>query len=283
MIAYLYAKTQDIDLAFAGISDHILLAKNGAGAIYYPELQINKIDALNPGEGYLVYMTAADTLECPVPPKTPPLKSKPTAGSIYTTKFANPSCNNATVILSSTMPDGTEITAYNTSGDILGSGLISNGVAAISIYGDDEFTDEIDGATSGENIRFKAQFANIEQDLELTDIKGVISNEEYSSITYHTNDLISAKVSNEVVSAAGLLGLYPNPTTNNAELSINLLQQSDLIIELYDNNGKRIKEVYQGQYINSLTIDTSDLPSGTYQVMVKTQNKTETIRLLIVK
>jgi hypothetical protein len=281
MIAYLYDTSQDIGVAFAGINSNILLAKNGGGAIYYPELLIDQINNLNPGEGYLVYMTAKDTLEYPTPPQTPPLK--PTAGSVYTTKFANPSCNNATVILSSSMPDGTEITAYNTSGDVLGSGLISNGIAAISIYGDDEFTDAIDGAKIGENIRFKAQFANIEQDLELTDIKGVISNMEYSSITYHTNDLISAKVSNEVVSTGGLLSLYPNPTTNNAELSINLLQQNDLTIELYDNNGKRIKEVYQGQYINSLTINTSDLPSGTYQVMVKTQNETETIRLLIVK
>jgi hypothetical protein len=77
--------------------------------------------------------------------------------------------------------------------------------------------------------------------------------------------------------------LKPNPSGFQTELIMNFKILDDISIELYDNTGKLLRQIYQGQYINSLIIDTSDLPSGSYQIMVKSKNKMETAKLIIVK
>jgi hypothetical protein len=57
MISYTNDKSMPIATAFAAISSKVFLVKNGAGAIYLPSAGINGIGNLNPGEGYLIYMT----------------------------------------------------------------------------------------------------------------------------------------------------------------------------------------------------------------------------------
>jgi len=65
MITYLRDTPLDIAVALADLSDTIVLAKNVAGQVYWPSLPLNQIGDMLPGQGYLVYLSAPDTLTYP--------------------------------------------------------------------------------------------------------------------------------------------------------------------------------------------------------------------------
>jgi hypothetical protein len=283
MISYLCDAKQPISSGFADINSNVLLAKNGGGAIYYPGYGIDQIDTLDPGQGYLVYMLAADTLDYPLRKGS----LKVPAGSVtpFETKFAKPSPNNATVIIESNMPDGTEIEAYNSIGVLVGSGIVREGKSPIAIYGDDQFTEEIDGAKRDEIITFKAIDGSFRQDLTVEEVRSVLSEEKLDAVRYSTNALIHAKVSGDFTPTGGIadLTINPNPAENEAVLGINFAISGDITVEIYDLNGDRISEVYSGKATEQITIDTSKLPSGTYQAVVKTNDAVRTVRFAVVR
>ena len=51
--------------ALASIRDHLVLAKNGAGEVYWPDYGINQLRDMQPGEGYQVYLASSGTLFYP--------------------------------------------------------------------------------------------------------------------------------------------------------------------------------------------------------------------------
>ena len=65
LIAYLRADAMPVQTALASINDPLHLVKNGAGEVYWPEFGINQIGDMQPGQGYMVYMTAPGTLTYP--------------------------------------------------------------------------------------------------------------------------------------------------------------------------------------------------------------------------
>ena len=282
MFAYTCSREQAIGTALATINANLLVVKDPTGKIYIPG-SYNFIGNLKPGEGYRAYLTTAVNLVYP----TPPVLKTTANHSIYSTRFEEPGINNETVILSGNLTNGTEVIAYNSNDLLVGSGKFENGTALVVLYADDEYTDVIDGAREGENIRFTLlrSNSNYEQAVELSEIKDMISNTTYSNITYKTDGFIQAKIAgtNSENINSDILTLTPNPANTSTELSINLTDEDNLTIELYSNDGKKLDELYKGEYLDKLSIATQNLASGTYQILVKTDDNVEMIRLLIVK
>ena len=54
------------ETAWASLGGDLLLAKNSDGLVYWPDLGINQIGSLQPGQGYQIYMNAESTLSYPV-------------------------------------------------------------------------------------------------------------------------------------------------------------------------------------------------------------------------
>ncbi len=65
MISFLMSEETDITTALAGISNDLLLVKDGDGKVYFPNLTINTIGTMKPGKGYYIYMKNAATLDYP--------------------------------------------------------------------------------------------------------------------------------------------------------------------------------------------------------------------------
>ncbi len=65
LISYLPLTALPIEYALNGVSDALLLVKNGDGDLYWPDFGINQIGDMQPGEGYLIYMTGARSLTYP--------------------------------------------------------------------------------------------------------------------------------------------------------------------------------------------------------------------------
>ena len=77
-------------------------------------------------------------------------------------------------------------------------------------------------------------------------------------------------VSKEIVDQVKLptLETYPNPTSGNVNIKYNIPVRTDVLIELYDINGNKVKDLvstsqlYEGTYI--YPADLSELSNGTY-------------------
>jgi hypothetical protein len=64
-MAFMMQDETDITVALAGIANDLLIVRDGSGKIYFPFLNLNQIETLKPGEGYLIYMKNSATLDYP--------------------------------------------------------------------------------------------------------------------------------------------------------------------------------------------------------------------------
>lgn len=79
--------------------------------------------------------------------------------------------------------------------------------------------------------------------------------------------------------------LYPNPTSNETSVNISLVNSSDVAVTLLNNVGQ---VVYQSTVTlnagsNKVNIDTKNLASGIYNVLVATENGSVTKKLSVTK
>jgi hypothetical protein len=281
-LAYLCDTEQDIEDALDNVSSNLLLVKNMVGHVYFPYLQITQLDKMKPGEGYLIYMNVKDTLIYPEPAGVIKGLANYTA---TVNRFENPTPFNQTLILETELTDGTEIVAYSEAGLLVGTGVVDNGIAVFAVYGDNEYTDEIDGLRNGEKIKFKAIYPDqsFEYAVKTDKISDLFSGAEYNELKFETNAVTTAKIASEMISDKEALSIMPNPAKSQTTLHLNLKSDSNISIELYDLDGKLITNLYSGTLIEKLNIDTSNLSAGTYAIIARDDNNVETIRFVVVK
>ena len=65
LVSYLPMTAAPIEQELASISSSLVLVKNGAGKLYWPEFGINQIGDMQPGEGYSMYLSSPATLTYP--------------------------------------------------------------------------------------------------------------------------------------------------------------------------------------------------------------------------
>jgi len=89
----------------------------------------------------------------------------------------------------------------------------------------------------------------------------------------------------ELQSIAGM-SIYPNPTSSNAVLAIELTNASEVEVVLLNANGQIVQSV-ANQYFEAgkqeLTIDCTELSSGLYYAAVRNENGTQLMKLSVVK
>jgi len=67
------------------------------------------------------------------------------------------------------------------------------------------------------------------------------------------------------------LAVYPNPTTDFVNLSLNLENSSDVQVEMFDVQGKRVMDkTWSSLQQETVVINVQDLVTGTYTMKIKT-------------
>lgn len=101
--------------------------------------------------------------------------------------------------------------------------------------------------------------------------------------TVKYNEFLSVQENTDVIEAIG--NLYPNPSTNNAQLSIVLKQESPVKIQVFNNLGSLVyngnEQKLSGK--NKLSVDCTNFTSGLYFVTVTAGDSKITKRLVINK
>lgn len=95
-----------------------------------------------------------------------------------------------------------------------------------------------------------------------------------------TKEMISAVSIDENTSIN--LGLYPNPASSQVTLLYDNLNEDLAIITVYDLQGKVVySNDFYGEGFNKQTVDVSFLNAGIYNVVIKSENRLGTQKLII--
>jgi hypothetical protein len=80
------------------------------------------------------------------------------------------------------------------------------------------------------------------------------------------------------------ISLFPNPVSDNANISFTLNSNSDLTVQVFDLNGRVIKSIYNDQPFtagrHNENFNVNDLPLGTYIVLVKSNTDQKVVKFI---
>jgi len=288
IISYLRDLPHDIEDALKTLTDEnaLVIAKNNEGKVYMPEYDINDIGNMVPGQGYQVYLNKAATLLYP-----PNSYGKIINSIVYNspkklvTQFSNTG-NNATLLLKIDTDDGVEIGAFDSKGMLVGSGIVSNNNAVITIWGTDLNPEIGYGAKVGEEIFIKALEPWTESliDLKLVQIKSILNDQVLPIIKFNTNDVYYAETDFNL--NINSLNLNPNPVSNFLNISFAILSPGLTKISLVTMLGVELEIISHKHFetgFYEINFNVEKFSQGVYHIMLENSTTSASKSFVIVK
>jgi hypothetical protein len=292
LVSYLRNSQMPVATALASLGNTLIIAKNGLGQMYVPAYNVNQIGNMLPGQGYFINVNTAGNLTYP---QNGVLKAIAGIDNTPLAKVLVPSLpntgNNASLIIEiSSSYEGYEIGVWNVRNELIGSGVVHNGVAAVNIWGDDNTTPTLEGAAEGEALTVRllnVNSGNLEN-VKLVGIKNVINNSDLDNLVYAGNSLMIAKAETDNQFVPNELGvkIAPNPFSSTTNIEFNMPTEGTVTVDLYTLQGSQIGSLANGNYkqgINNLTFDGSKLASGVYNLIVRFGSQQVSQMMIIVR
>jgi len=284
MISYYPRQDVDAVVALSGIVDVLLIAKDGEGRFYSPPFLFCNMGDMSAGNGYLVkieedvqliYRTEEEQLAAS-PVRLSQLKP------VHLPIVTSTGINMSLLLRSAEALDG-EVGAY--SGDLLvGSGVMTDGICGLAVWGDDETTDAKDGSLEGEGfvLRYIDSSTGRESELEVRNItagKGLV---------YATNSLLVGDVSMrpEIPHEFYLNQPYPNPFNSTTTLTYGIPEAADVSINIYDISGRFVGSLVNGRVKpghHKVTWSPHEAPTGIYVVRCVAGGKRGSLKVALIR
>jgi len=259
MIAYLPQDPLDAEAAWENIADNLLVAKDYLGRFWLPSRNFNNLTPLQPGQGYLLKLNAADTLIYPNAQRgrLAGLVENPFSG-----EFTPPSPDNMSLLISLPEPISSgSIRLFDAEGNLSGLGTVSTsewiGVAAWA----EEKSGEA-GFAEGEPITaIWRDMRGIERFLNVSPLEG--------ETRYMTNGLaiLDASFKTGILPESVTLSASPNPFNGQTNVKVSLPAVGRIKLDLYDNTGRlaaRLAETDESPGDHYFPLDLAQLPAGLY-------------------
>lgn len=259
--------------ALASIEDNLLLVKNNVGGLYIPIYGINTLMNMQPGSGYYIYMNEEAELIYPAnSAQKADLHNFITPNPQHLIPSLINTGNNATLLLTIENNDGNEIGVFNENNELIGSGVVHNGIAAITIWGDNSLTSNIDGAKDNEYLNIKLYNLNTKsyRDISLTYIKEITNNLNEGFI-YQTNAIYFAKATTSDENTGLSIKSIPNPVTSTTTFEFNLTEDGEAVIQIYNSTGELVANIARDSYsagLNRVSFDATNLANGVYNIVL---------------
>ncbi|MCF8457826.1 MAG: hypothetical protein K9H62_18005 [Bacteroidales bacterium] len=283
-LGYLRKAPAPINVMLSPVVSEVNLVKNGNGQIYWPQWGINAIGNMMPGEGYQIKMNSQQILTYPANSIMYSKVEMMQPQNRYFKKAINTGNNMSLGLLTHEMNYGTEIGVFNQSGLPVGCAVVDGNFTAITLWGDDETTLEIDGLVEGEEftVRTYSNLSGLENNL--TGLDWIEGNGRYEKNKISVGALVSGL-------PAGQAGFrlnqnVPNPFTFETEFSYYLPESTRIEFSIFNVIGEKVAilkdEVDQaGQH--SIFFDAHDLPVGSYYYRLKSEKYAETKKMVLIR
>ena len=277
-------------VALSGIIDVLILAKDEQGRFLNTEFNFCNLPDLAEGNGYQMKLSEETELVWCVEGDEENVVAR-YEETKEPQRLLHLGCKNATgenmslLVLSEAVQDG-EIGVY-TKDKLIGSGVMQSGKCGIAVWGDDQTTDMIDGAISGEIFEI-----DLHVDYDTPTRGARIYYPHYEIIKgdgkYHPNDFQAIRLldSNNAPTEFGIVSAYPNPFNSSTTITYNLTESGYITLHLFDLNGRQVMDNYSGNVSagsHTLTIDGSSLSSGVYIAELKMGDKESKKKLTLIQ
>ena len=307
MISYLPDASIDVRQALETLAAHLIIAKDGNGNSFIPEYGINQIGNMQLGSGYLLYLRERSTLTYPAASSNIPGVASLNKSSLENTEvehfqFCSMTGENATIVVpteanprypdDSPLESGDEIGVFTSAGICCGAVVWEGVNTAITVWGDDTQTDEVDGFKSGDTMYYRIWQKDKDMEYPATAVY-----QENNPIVYETNGYsvledLSVKVTDiefmhESMSMSCILEQnYPNPFNPVTVISWQLAVGSHVDLSIYNVLGQKVatlvnKRQPAGSY--KLEWDASNVTSGVYIYRLQAGSRVETRRMILMR
>ncbi|MCF8371913.1 MAG: T9SS type A sorting domain-containing protein [Bacteroidales bacterium] len=281
-LGYLRKSSAPIASILSPIEWDVNIVKNGNGQIYWHLWNINQIGNMMPGQGYQINMISQQTLTYPSNSSTFTKSDLQARQPVHFPKAKNTGNSMTLGIPTSDLKLGSEIATFNQSGLLIGSAVVEGDFAAITLWGDDETTPEIDGLLNDEEFILKI-WDGEESILKIVSWKEGEGNYAINNISIADEIVHSPIVDNQ---SYILYQNSPNPYANETNISFYLPRDCRVEMEIYNLLGKQVaelisEEMTQGKH--GITFNSKKLPVGTYYYRLKTGEFEQTRKMVLIK
>ena len=294
IVSYLPRFPVDAVIALSGIVDHLIIAKDGRGNFYLPDWDFSNMGEMQRGQGYYLNVDA----DCELIYQIEEDDRIGSAGQRYESVYDTPGSlpvhavtgENMSLLVVESIPPlllqggskgGSEIGIF-AGGQLVGSGVLQDGVCGIAVWGDDPMTDKIDGALEGQEleIRLVDENGSYQTDFEILCGKSV----------YQTNSFCVVKLNSttEIPSEFGIVDVYPNPFNSTTRITYSLPAAAMVELKLFDLTGREVVTLINDSKqpgTHTTTLTASNLPAGLYLVRMKDEGgrMNQTRKIVLVK
>jgi hypothetical protein len=292
-IAYLHQDAGGAESMMQPLSDNLVILKDGAGSVYWPFIGVNALDGgsglMKPGLGYQIKVSEDATFSYPEMDGASRFASNPTP--IYPlTKYATSTNTGSNMTIGIPVnawdivpEDGDEIAAYTESGKLVGSVTYTGSATALTVWGDDATTDEVEGLTDGEKITFEL-WRKSENRVEQLEVKDWTEGNN----VYAENGIAVAGNITTLVEGLGyeLYPNVPNPFSSLTSVSFFAPKSGEVVIGVYDMLGNLVKELTNATYdagMYKLDFRSDDVAPGTYFMRMTASGYSVTNTINVVK
>jgi hypothetical protein len=283
-LAYLRLFQAPITTMMSSIAGTYQFVKNGTGQVYWPAFNFNGIGNMKPGAGYRINMYSNQTFYYPANAMAAKIDNEPVSPMKYSalTLTGNDMTLGIPEDAWTVAPvNGAEIGVFTTSGALVGAGVYEGGNIAISIFGDEANTMEVEGMTTGQEF-FIVVYANGTE--ERFDVTNWVSGSQY-----YANNQVS--VAGKLTSAAPVDALslgqnYPNPVASTTEISFYLPESGMVTLSIYNILGEKMSDIINEEMNagnHTISYDARKLAIGNYMYKITTVNGEQTRIMNVVK
>jgi hypothetical protein len=253
---------------------------------------MNNLAQLSPGNGYMIYMSNNGTLTYPAngSGRVPDNECKITPEPKYLIPEINNTGNSANIMIKTEgIIDGNEIGIWDSKGTLIGSGVVNDGITAMTIWGADNSKETV-GAYENELLTiklFNVQSQNYSR-LINDDINDMTDGSNNFGLVYKQNGIFVAncRLSDASNSVSDYLNVYPNPFNQKTTVEILQPQNSNFKLELFDMQGIKVMDLKNAKFDsqeNKVVIDGSTLASGVYNLVLTTDTGIVTKMISLIK
>ncbi|MDP8238131.1 MAG: T9SS type A sorting domain-containing protein [Candidatus Hatepunaea meridiana] len=271
-------------LALSNIEEHLIIAKDGFGNFYIPEWEFSNIGNMRAGQGYYLNVDAEvelrytfereEGLRNDAVKRQASVYAKPGQLSVHSVTGSNMSL---LVLADSEM--SSEIGVYS-NGELIGSGVLQDGLCGIAVWGDDLSTDAKDGAVEGDLLEVKLLNDGVLRSVGYTVLSGEnIYSRDGLSVIQLTGS-IETPYDYEITST------YPNPFNSQMQVSYSLPEAGNVKLSVYDLTGRSVMELFNGHHqagMHTTLLDGSNLASGIYLIRFETSGFISQVKVALVR
>jgi hypothetical protein len=191
------------------------------------------------------------------------------------------------------LKEGDEIGVWTAKKMLVGSGVVNQGRAVITIWGDNSITEDIvDGAVEGETLSLTMWSAEEkkEKSLSISSLQDALTGKQVENVLRYETDGVwiagGVKETKEIPTTFSLSQNYPNPFNPSTTIKYGLPKDVKVTLEMYNILGQRVavlvnEEQQAGYY--QVVFQNANLASGVYFYRLKAGDFEDVKKLILLR